>query len=105
MPALGVWLMPDNASEGMIETFAACLVPPDNACWEYARDIVQGLPEHVRQFSPDRAADKALLHTWLAWQEEPGCRTGAAVTRHLLRSDRPAALGFVAWVERWLRPP
>jgi hypothetical protein len=64
MPALGVWLMPDNASEGMIETFAASLVPPDNACREHARDIVKALPEHVRQFSPDRAAHKALLHTW-----------------------------------------
>jgi hypothetical protein len=101
MPAVGVWLMPDNASEGMIETFAASLVPENDAAWIHAREAVTGLPDTVRRFSVNRHSDKAMLHTWLAWQEEPGCRTGVAVSGNLLRSDRPAALQFVAWVERW----
>jgi AAA domain, putative AbiEii toxin, Type IV TA system len=72
MPSLGVWLMPDNASEGMMETFASALVPAADACWAHARATVVGLPDTARRFDIDRCFDKASLHTWLAWQEESG---------------------------------
>jgi hypothetical protein len=101
LPSMGVWLMPDNAAEGMIETFAGKLVAPEDPGWLHARSVIADLPDTVRRFQ-ERYNDKALLHTWLAWQEEPGCRTGTAVSRKLLRADQPAATQFVEWVERWL---
>jgi hypothetical protein len=66
MPSLGVWLMPDNASEGMMETFASALVPTEDACWAHARATVVELPDTARRFDVDRCVDKASLHTWLA---------------------------------------
>ena len=93
--------MPDNTAEGMTETFAGKLVAPEDPSWLHAGSVIADLPDTVRRFQ-ERHADKALLHTWLAWQKEPGCRTGTAVERHLLRADRPAAVEFVDWVERWL---
>jgi hypothetical protein len=101
IPSLGVWLMPDNASEGMMETFASALVPNEDACWVHARATVVGLPDTARRFDIDRCLDKASLHTWLAWQEEPGCRTGLAVSRNLLRADTVAAAALIGWIERW----
>jgi uncharacterized protein DUF3226 len=94
--------MPDNASEGMMETFASALVPAADACWAHARATVVGLPDTARRFDVDRCADKASLHTWLAWQEEPGCRTGLAVSRNLLRADTVATAALIGWIERWL---
>jgi hypothetical protein len=99
-PALGVWLMPDNATEGMTETFAGKFVAREDPGWLHAQSVIANLPDTARQFQ-ERHNDKALLHTWLAWQEEPGCRTGTAVSRQLLRADRPAAVQFVDWVEQF----
>ena len=42
-------------------------------------------------------ADKAALHTWLAWQEEPGLPYGTAMRARFFRDDSPAALAFVTW--------
>ena len=102
LPVLGVWLMPDNLSEGMAETFAGQLVPADDEGWQHATNVVTGLPDTVRRFRPDRDHHKALLHTWLAWQEEPGCKTGEAVKKGLLVAQAPPAQAFVGWIDRWL---
>ncbi len=101
-PTLGVWLMPDNVSEGMTETFAGRLLPADEPAWIHATDVVRTLPDSVRKFRADRDHEKALLHTWLAWQEEPGCRTGAAVTKRFLLADTEPAFRFMGWINRWL---
>ena len=42
---LGVWIMPDNESRGMMETFLARLLSPECAdIWELARDSCMGFP-------------------------------------------------------------
>ena len=41
--------------------------------------------------------DKAVLHTWLAWQEEPGLQYGTAMRARFFRDDSPAAQAFVTW--------
>ena len=52
-----------------------------------------------RRFPPvDRL--KAILHTWLAWQQEPGRPYGTAVGARFFRHDSPAALAFLAWFKR-----
>ena len=102
MPSLGVWLMPDNVSEGRMETFAGELVPAGDACWAHARATVDDLPDVVRRFSIERRRDNALLHTWLAWQNEPGCQTGLAVSMKLLQADLAPATNLAGWIQRWL---
>ncbi|MFH1466552.1 MAG: DUF3226 domain-containing protein [Pseudomonadota bacterium] len=43
---------------------------------------------------------KAVLHTWLAWQEEPGTPMGLALTRRYLDPCHPRAVAFAAWLRR-----
>jgi hypothetical protein len=43
---------------------------------------------------------KAQLHTWLAWQDEPGTQLGLAVKRRYLQGDAPLAADFVHWLKR-----
>lgn len=98
-PRLGLWLMPDNRLPGMMEDFLRFLVPPEDALLPLAERAVDGIPDDVRRF---RAAyrSKALIHTWLAWQDEPGTPLGSAVTRCYLRDDCPPLPSFVAWLRR-----
>lgn len=41
--------------------------------------------------------EKANLHTWLAWQDEPGYPPGTALTRQLLDPHKETAAPFVKW--------
>lgn len=94
---LGVWLMPDNQSRGMMETFLTYLVPHEkNRVLEYAesaRDEAQSLGAPYK----DVHADKAKIHTWLAWQDPPGRPLRNAVMERLLDPCSPHAAAFVRW--------
>jgi hypothetical protein len=103
IPALGVWMMPDNQSSGMIESFACKLVNAEDPSWLHARLAVAELPEAEGQFSRSRHLEKALIHTWLAWREEPGCQLGTAVAKGYLRNEHEEVARFCDWIEGWLR--
>jgi hypothetical protein len=98
---VGIWLMPDNRSIGMLEHFMGTLVPGDDRLWDRAQSAVAGIPGPDRRFKP-QATPKAEVHTWLAWQEEPGTPMGAAITKRYLDPASPPAAAFVDWVRRLL---
>ena len=94
---LGFWLMPDCASNGMLETFLRHLVPDAaKPLWEHSEasfDTARALGASCRPAH----ADKARIHTWLAWQDPPGETPGRALTRKTLDPKAPTAAAFVAW--------
>jgi hypothetical protein len=98
---LGVWLMPDNRLPGMMEDFLLSLANPDDKLKRHAEEVIETLP--ARRF-PKVHYPKALLHTWLAWQEEPGTRPGLAITRKLLRHDRAEGQRFLTWLKELFVP-
>ncbi len=100
-PRLGLWLMPDNASPGAVEDFIAALVPVSDTLLGRAREAVAAIPESERAFKPNYRT-KAEIHTWLAWQEEPGRPMGLAVTKQYFDAANPVAQTFAAWLRRWL---
>ncbi len=96
-PSVGVWLMPDNTLPGMLEHFVEFLVPQDDGLWQHANGCLDQLPE--RRF-PQQHKMKAHVHTWLAWQAEPGKPIGQAITKRYLDADAPHATQFIRWVRR-----
>jgi hypothetical protein len=98
-PRFGAWIMPDNGSPGALEDFAASLVPADDALWDRAGGAVDAIPEGDRLFPASRRS-KAHMHTWLAWQEQPGSPMGQAIGKGDLDAHAPAAQRFVAWLRR-----
>ncbi len=94
----GIWIMPDNDREGALEEFVMELVPDDDGLWPYSEEVIQDLPE--QRFS-DADEGKALIHTWLAWQETPREPIGRAISQDVLRSDADLAAQFVDWVQRF----
>lgn len=96
---VGVWLMPDNERHGELEDFLEDLVDEDDVLHAYAREATQGAKPHGAAF-PDGKTSKAVLHAWLAWQENPGRPYGTAIAARYLRDDSDAALRFVSWFRR-----
>lgn len=43
---------------------------------------------------------KAYLHTWLAWQEEPGKPMGQAITKKYVDAQAPHAQLLISWLRQ-----
>ncbi len=100
-PLIGVWIMPDNALPGKLENFLSFLIPPSDALWPKAQRDVDAIPAADMKFQkPDEI--KAKLHTWLAWQAEPGKPYGLAIRARFLDAEAPPAQQFMNWLKRLL---
>lgn len=98
---LGIWLMPDNRLTGILEDFVAGLIEDDDDLWPKASGDVDAIPEDRRRYK-NSFHSKAKIHTWLAWQEEPGTKMGACFKKKYLDPKRPQAKAFVDWIQRLL---
>lgn len=96
-PRVGVWLMPDNKNTGILEDFLRFLVPPNCRLFRHAENVLSTIPE--RRFS-EVAAPKALIHTWLAWQADPGRPLGQSITAKYLEHEVPEVDVFMMWLHR-----
>jgi hypothetical protein len=99
-PRIGVWIMPDNQSPGVLETFLARLIPdPNCGLWVHVKDSTAKASALGAPFKR-KHLDKAHVHTWLAWQDPPGPPLGESLTTKRLDPHAPAAAPFVAWFKR-----
>lgn len=97
MPSVGVWIMPDNASAGAVEHFAALLVPAGDALWPLAEVTIQSVIATQRRFGATYEL-KATMHTWLAWQVELGRPMGQAITKRYLDPTSSHAKPLCDWL-------
>lgn len=95
----GVWMMPDNRPPGMLETFLLSLLREEEIAGELYQHARQSVARAKELGAPYKEVhrDKALVHTWLSWQDEPGAQLHMAIKRRILDSHSPNADGFVAW--------
>jgi hypothetical protein len=97
---LGIWIMPDNISPGILETFLSFLIPTKHTVvWQQAVNAVataraSGAP------CRDVHLPKAELYTWLAWQDPPSLSAGQALTKKVLDPRATSAAAFVAWIRQ-----
>lgn len=98
-PRVGVWVMPDNVRDGMLETMLLELRAGDRAIEEHVGAAVERAKELGAPYRNVHRA-KAELHTWLAWQDPPGLQMHLAVRARLLRPTEAVTSGFVAWFRR-----
>jgi hypothetical protein len=98
-PAVGIWVMPDNRTPGSVENFISLLKPVNDNLWLRAEKAVTEIPLQERLFKP-QSLIKAHVHTWLAWQEEPGTPMGQAITKHYLNANAAAAVLLLDWLKR-----
>jgi len=95
-PRLGIWLMPNNQTDGMLEDFCCEMIAPE------AISTVQMFVDDAKLNGPatfkDAHRSKAIVHTYLAIQDEPGRALGQSITAHVLRSDTATTEHFVKWL-------
>ena len=96
---VGVWLMPDNQSQGQLEDLLSKLIEAQDACWPHACEATRHAKKLGAKF-PDKDFSKANVYTWLAWQETPGLPFGTAIKAKYFAADSPEALKFVDWFKR-----
>ncbi len=96
MPRVGIWLMPDNVSQGELEDFAIGMIPSDDDVWELSQRFVDSIPNSSRKFQPNKIS-KAKLYAWLATRKEP-CRMGAAVGTGDLEPTSPPCRALLTWL-------
>lgn len=95
-PILGFWFMPDNQTDGMLEDFCASLAEPESMA-AAKRAVALAEKERVTRFKEVHRT-KAEVHTYLAWQDEPGRPPGQAITAQALRPHTPLAKQFATWL-------
>lgn len=98
-PTVGIWLMPDNTVSGILEDFVSLLIPAKDVLWPVAQASVKRASAVERRF-PETQVMKANIHTWLAWQEEPGKPMGLALTKRYFDATATHAQHFIIWLRR-----
>lgn len=103
LPRVGVWIMPDNRTGGIMEDFLGFLVPQPSWLFDHVKRSVAAIPDAERRFRPV-AKSKAIIHTWLAWQREPGMPLGRAISARFLDPSVSQVDGIVSWLMRLFFP-
>ena len=104
-PRLGIWLMPDNSTTGMLEDFVKYLVPPEDKLWpESERVLAEIERQNLNLYREKENRSKALVYTWLAWQKEPGKPMGVAIAANFLTTDSELCQCFVKWLDDLFNP-
>ncbi len=101
-PRLGCWVMPDNLSDGMLESLLLAIRSGEPALHQFAETTVSAAKAIGAPYKPSHR-DKAQVHTWLAWQDPPGQQLHLAVKTHALDATREQMRPFVNWFRRLFR--
>jgi hypothetical protein len=99
LPRVGVWIMPDNSSDGMLEDFVA---EADKSAADQAQLFINA-QKAVRalappRFDPTRHLNRASTYTWLAWQSVPGKQIASVIGDGLIRLDVGSPSRLLDWL-------
>lgn len=104
-PRIGCWLMPDHQSYGMLETFLATLVPETRRpLFDHAEKAAITAKKDFHAPYQGCHEDKAVMHTYLAWQDEPGKPFGLSFEQGSFDAQDTPAVLFVDWIKRLFKP-
>jgi hypothetical protein len=98
---LGVWMMPDNRSSGMMETFVRSFISEGELCGLAERSCDEATRLGAKYKRVHR--DKAVVHTWLAWQDPPGRQLHDAIKQRMLDPGFPPGQAFMQWFRALFR--
>lgn len=100
LPRFGLWIMPDNQEEGIIENFIRQLIHQQDKLQPEIDATIDALLAKGLQLFADVHRPKAFIRTWLAWQDRPEMSFGVAISKKVLATDADLCLRFVDWLNR-----
>ncbi len=96
--SIGIWLMPDNQSSGMLEDFSKMLIPPEDLLLPEVNKYLEKIEMGKLNLYKPIHKSKAVVHTWLAAQETPGLPLGQSITRNYLSANSDVSSKFTSWL-------
>lgn len=100
IPRIGVWIMPNNRDVGILEDFLIREIPSSDALLAEAITTLDSLEQRRMNLYSVNDRRKAEVHTWLAWQKEPGLQLGTSITAKILQPSSPTVVLFTKWLEK-----
>jgi hypothetical protein len=98
-PPVGLWIMPDNCSNGFLEDFIKkSLAGVEKSLFQHATTTVCKLPEPKRFKS--HHTNKAEVASYMAWQESPGQGLHGAVGGNLIEFKKGLAKQYIDWLRK-----
>jgi hypothetical protein len=95
---VGVWIMPNNNANGTLEDFISFLVPNEDKLLPVVQSTLDDIESRkLNKYAPTHKS-KAAIHTWLAWQAEPGTPMGLSITKRYLSVTGEVCHKFVEWL-------
>jgi hypothetical protein len=100
LPAVGLWLLPDHQSNGMLEDLvlsSAARSAEQSVLLDHAESAIRGLPHTL--FS-SRQHCKAVTYSWLSYQARPAIGLSAPIRAGLVDNAREPLRGLCDWLIR-----
>ena len=92
----GLWVMPNNRDEGMLEDWIkSCVHPDEHQLFAHAETVVNTLP--ITKFKSIHVS-KAEVATWLAWQKQPGHGLYRVIEDQLIDMNSVLFLELKVWL-------
>ena len=101
IPIVGVWIMPDNKRNGMIEDFFKHFIPPDDLLLPHVNTTLDQLNHEPFNYIP-QPRSKAEIRTWLAWLKKSESLMGYALHNKKINWNYNNELSnkFILWLQR-----
>lgn len=99
LPPIGLWVMPDHQSDGMLEDFVTPLIigSDQQILLAHAQHTVSTLP--ITLFNSTLHTTKANIATWRAWQKPPGSPLNKLIRGGVLDMSLSPAAEFIDWLK------
>lgn len=99
LPKIGIWIMPDNESNGELEDFVFKMISKNDKVIPLAQKYISDITENHQKFAHKRT--KAELFAWLANTKKPG-RIGASIGADNFDIHSSNSNEFVKWLQQLL---
>ena len=97
---VGVWIMPSNDTNGMLEDFVSFLVPQNDELLPVVDATLNKIEsQKLNRYSLTHKS-KARIHSWLSWQEDPGTPMGLSITKRYLTTENESCKQLVNWLQK-----
>ena len=96
---VGVWIMPNYNLNGMLEDFISFLVPKDDKLLPIVNSTLEDIERKKLNKYASIHKSKAVIHSWLAWQEDPGTPMGLGITKRYLTTDEATCSLLIRWID------
>jgi len=95
---IGLWIMPNNLLNGMLEDFISFLVPKEDKLMPEVKSFLLHIEAQQLNKYFLTHESKALIHSWLALQEDPGTPLGLAITKRYLTTNQETCVNLIKWL-------